>query len=587
MHTVERRRRCPLSMAPQDGGPRPDFPSTMRAVGLVAILLLGSLAAPARQAGAVCTLSYMEDSPLMLPFPHYNTTSADRRVWDLLYEPLVRVNLDGAYYSLVLDFPHAAVSPDSTRWSVPLLPTPWQSGRGVSATDIAKTYDALKQLSDLGDVDWIRELYLFSHMAIAAANDTTITISYTGKATLESVQESLECFYVIPWTENPNLESLYGGRLDEYVTHDTGLTRRQVGNGRWKPCKNGLILRSGVDMGLKSDELCLDVFPRFPGGASEITHVRATVQPSAIERENAFLHSEEYNLMLTIPFGRAHVEKFRSAGVDVAPRAQRSFTSIVISKRNDALRHEPLVREALIYAVNRPQIIESQYGSEYAEVLETPYPRWYENHYPSDSLRIRPYDPGMARSLLTKAGFTRMSPKGYGWRKGFLEFGSDAKPLLFLLRTDFGASEEQFAVNSIRATWDSLGIKIETKSVDPQTVPGRLAAGTWDFYLETSEMFGAWSLMRVLSDSLAGRPQNEPFICSPRVKELLQEYETVLLNRNRRIRVGQALDRAIYEACDRIYLWSVKPQFACRRNIAFVRSGWALFENPAPWGCSR
>ena len=542
------------------------------------MLLLPGIAASAPPADADppetgCRLIYAETARLTQVFPYYLKQAADRRVWDLLFEPLARRAGSGvSFTSTLLDFTRAVMSKDSTAWTFPLLTSFWHSDRAFGPDDIIRTFRKLKELDQSGHEDWTQELDYLRSMKEITTDGKSITVRYTGPIRFEVAKESLSNFFVIPWGDLPDLCTKFDSSLVDWTPQATSIKKDLPGNGRWmSPPGQSLTTREG---GIR-----LVSFDRFPGGASPIHSIESRVQPVPSMQVNS-LKNGSINLLLSVPHSSLQ-EVRRWPGVQVQALAQNSFTSIIICKqRTPALRHKQ-VREALIYAINREVILDAEFGGN-GEILESPYTAkcsFYTNKYAQ-----RRFDPDRAKALLREAGFEWRSQDDT-WHG---PQGEQLNQLVFLAEESLEGSEMSLTFDRVIADWRSINIPVEIKLVPPAELQSNLETGNYDFYLKTCNWSGPGSMRRLLSCNVNDHPENRHFICSPEVEQLLTEFESDEATRDplRRNTIGSQLHETIYETCDRIYLWSLHNYAAFQSDsLIFVDMGMTLFENPGLWKC--
>lgn len=521
-----------------------------------------------------CSIVYAETAPLTKAFPYYLTGTAERRVWDLLFEPLARRTGSGVnYMSKLLDFSRAVASEDQTAWTFPLAPSFWHSGRSFGPDDIIETFNALKKLDAEGREDWTQELGYLRSMEKITTDGKSITVHYTGTMLPNAARESLNNFYVIPWNDLPGLKDTFGGSLVDWVPQ-ANIGKSLPANGRWMP-------PPGQSWTTREGGISLVSFPRFPDGESPISRIESKVQPVPGIQVTQFKDGI-VNLLLSVPHSSLQqVEKWE--GVLVLALQQNSFTSIIIcNKRTPALRRKK-VREALLYAIDRPAILDSEFGGE-GEILESPYTS--QSSYYTNKYAARKCDRDRARTLLREAGF-EWSSRENTWRG---PQGEQLDKLVFLAEESTDDSERSRIITRVKDEWQKLGISVEDVTLSAPDVQSRLEKGDYDFYMDKSLWSGNGSMRRVLSRNVTDHPENQHYFCSDEVERLLIEFESdeATRDRARRDAIGQQLHETIYEACDRIYLWSQRDYVAFRnKEIDFLNMGMTLFENPGLWDCHR
>ena len=123
------------------------------------------------------------------------------------------------------------------------------------------------------------------------------------------------------------------------------------------------------------------------------------------------------------------------------------------------------VREAMAYAINRPQVSKiGEYGyeppSNQTDVVKPTFSSWYDSSLAAKYGNAYSYNPSKAVSVLTAAGFKR----GSG---GIFE--KDGKPLSFTIINNAGFSDWVAAVNVIQSELKAVGIQITPDNLSNTT----------------------------------------------------------------------------------------------------------------------
>ena len=548
-----------------------------RSVPWIAFLaLLASLVTtgPAPGQQKTCTLRYVENGPVTRVFPYSVLgTIVDRRVWDLLYEPLNRRTTGETFQSVILDLHEARPEENGMVWVFPLRETKWHNGDPVTPDDIVRTFTELKRLAGEGLRGWTQEVIDLPKISEMSASGGDLRVRYTRAKTRESAQQSLHNFYIVPWKQHPNLDRLYGGRLNDFVYNDNAPRRGGViGNGRWEAAP-GAISSAG--------EITLLATDQFPGGRSPIDEIQGMYQPLVSERANMF-RDGNVNVVLEIPFSQ--LNQLRTA----IPEAQEivheanTFTSIIVSNRHPGLK-DPRVREALVYAINRKEILQAMHSGR-GYLLDAPFPPDTPCFSRAVQEHLREHSPERAKELLRAAGYKQNPNKRMIWAQGTIELDH----LEFLLPSTIQGAEDQDVVNRVINSWEkNLGLRVELVERPPEEVRNLMDKGSYDFFLETQTVGSAWDVSMILLTNVPGQDANRHYLCSPQVERLLLEYRDSLGGDDRRQEeIGHQLHEAIAGSCDRIYLWSLERFGIFNPNeIEFAKSGTTLFENPALWRC--
>ena len=533
---------------------------------------------PRAQTG--CSIQYADDKPINKPFPYYPGTNAERRVVDLLFEPLVRMAPSVSDTSLMLDCRNARSEQKGRVWAFPLLPTSWHSGRPVTTDQIVRTFRELQRLQQRGRINWLLDIPYFQQLVDMSGDQQTLRVTYAEPVEIEQAVAYLRNFYVIPWEDLPRLTSSYDGHLDDWI-HDSGeLDEGLIGNGRWMASPN-------LGMITAAREIWLTAFPGFPGGPSRINQVKSWFLPLPSDRVERFLDGS-VNLVLDLPptlLPRA----MRVPGCQEFPHENNCFTFIQISTRNPALK-DTRVREALTYAIDRQALLISQYAGR-GSVIDAPFPPGTICF--NEDIVPRGFDPGRSQELLREAGFTGSPSEG--WRKG----GQTLDNLdFFLEQTMLGQEVQEIVVRTIDY-WAGIGVHVELRTEEEDIVKRARSEGNYDFLLVNLASGNNWDLRWILSHDISREnpaggggevpfPENRYIYCGEDVEKLLAQYHQIAGNDLKMSDVGSKLHAAIYRSCDHVYLWALQRGGVFNSSsLIFQKSGPSLFENPAMWGCPR
>jgi peptide/nickel transport system substrate-binding protein len=155
----------------------------------------------------------------------------------------------------------------------------------------------------------------------------------------------------------------------------------------------------------RDDELDLDANPHYWGGAPPIAHVVFKPIPEAGTRVAA-LRTGATDVITNVPY---QYTTLLTGGTSTRMASVRSdrVLYIAFNTTKPGPQQNPLVRQALNYAIDVPAIVKSVLGGRAYELGE-PIPPNFFGYDPS----IKPYahDPAKAKALLAKAGY----PDGKG-----------------------------------------------------------------------------------------------------------------------------------------------------------------------------
>ncbi|MBE4908524.1 hypothetical protein IMZ08_10695 [Bacillus luteolus] len=135
--------------------------------------------------------------------------------------------------------------------------------------------------------------------------------------------------------------------------------------------------------------------------------------------------------------------------------------------KNDHFK-EPKVRQALAHAVNKQAIVGSILG-EYGKVADDIFPSNHWSHNPN--LPIYDFDTSKSDALLQEAGYQKNG-------NGIYE--KDGKELSFLMEVPTGTKEREKSAVLLKQMWESMGVKMEIRSLDFPTLVTKLLPKTDD-----------------------------------------------------------------------------------------------------------
>jgi len=155
----------------------------------------------------------------------------------------------------------------------------------------------------------------------------------------------------------------------------------------------------------------------------------------------------------------------------------------VQSDRDKAVRalfRDLRFRQAMAYATDRDGIAQS--------IMKGPFLRgWAGGLYPGapdfdkSSVVYYPYDPPSANALLDQMGLTKGSDGVRTFATGSPAAG---QPIVLQLLASQDAKETQSVAEAVVNQWAAVGIKINMKIMDSQTLNDTEAAGTFDMYTD-------------------------------------------------------------------------------------------------------
>ncbi len=288
-----------------------------------------------------------------------------------------------------------------------------------------------------------------------------------------------------------------------------------------------------------NETLVLEAVPTYWKGAPDLTRLIFETVPLPDKRLEA-LRLEEATLVTDLPPMPVDEWNSLNSKLEAIESTQRMFVGIHVEEESPLADKQ--VRQALNYGVNVEQIVE-----DWLEGYGEPYGSWVNPPANNPDLAPWPYDPDLARELLTEAGY------GGGFT--------------MTLRTPAGGYHNDAAIAEIMAQQLSeLGITMQVDSVSNWGIYVRqlLTDDTADLFLLGLNSRGdGLEDVKNLSINFPFNPggwQNESF-------EELLERGTNTFNedsRNRHLNEAQAV---AYEDAPWIWLWRPYDFYGVSQNL--------------------
>ena len=157
------------------------------------------------------------------------------------------------------------------------------------------------------------------------------------------------------------------------------------------------------------------------------------------------------------------------------------------------------VREAMAYAINRPQVAQiGEYGyeppSNQTGIVEPTFSTWYDSGLAAEYGNAYTYDPSRAMSVLTAAGFKRGS-------NGIFE--KNGHPLSFTIMDNASFSDWVASVRVIQSELKAVGIQLTAENLPNAAFLSNLSEGRYQlaYYWGSSGPGPYYELSQLLSSS--------------------------------------------------------------------------------------
>jgi peptide/nickel transport system substrate-binding protein len=407
-----------------------------------------SSAAPSAAVGGKLVIDNESGSTWTCTFNPYNPATTGVS-FGFVYEPLEFVNI----------LKSGATTPwlaTSSSWSSDFKTltftirsgVKWNDGQPFSAADVVYTFNAMK--AD-------KAIDLNALWSNAGGPLTSVTASGSDKVVLKFNGPAQSYFYYVA-DQTPILPQHVFSTMDQSKL-GTYKDTSPVGTG---PFKIGNCSAQNI---------------QYTRNASYWQSTPSNPVPKLSEVDYpAFLSNTAANLQLAqgqAQWGGQYIPNIQSFWVDKDPSHRHYYfapvlnVSLVPNLQNSLLGQLP-VRQALAYAINRPQVAklgESDYqkpGNQTGVVTPT-FQSWVDS-----SLQVPGYDPSKADQILQTAGFTKGS-------NGIYEKGG--QPLNFTIKTISGYSDWDASLQIITQELKAVGIGVTVQDENSDTYTTDLTGG--------------------------------------------------------------------------------------------------------------
>ncbi|UQN09128.1 ABC transporter substrate-binding protein [Deinococcus sp. QL22] len=322
------------------------------------------------------------------------------------------------------------VSANGLKWTFNLRKgVKWSDGQAFNADDVAFTFNDIVLKKELG------------------ANQGS---TWRNSVTRVNVVNPLTVEFILsrPWASLPTYLAYYAGILPQHkfagVTDPWKYTefnkQNPVGTGPFKVSQ--VVSGSSIKL-VRNDN--------YWAGKSKLQSVTFKVIPDT-NAQLAQLLSGDLDL---IAVGNPElVERIKSNSNLTVDLSTANIYYFVALNQNDARFQDVRVRQALLYAIDRPAMIKSVLRG-YGQVATGPIAPIQKSFYNANVAKY-PYDPAKAKALLAQAGW-KPGPDGM--------LQKDGKPLVIQMPT---ASYQQLVPITllIQQYWKDIGVKAEVKTMD-------------------------------------------------------------------------------------------------------------------------
>ena len=395
---------------------------------------------PAADKGNILTIGGTNLNGVLNPINY--TTVYDHWMIGAMFDPLLYTKTDGELVTDGAVLEKYTVSPDGLVFNFTLRPgVKWHDGVEMTAEDIAFTYDAIMRPDYKGRLfNLVRDIEgaldrkegkadSVSGIKVISKYEVQITMTVAKATNLRNLTGD---FYAIPkhYYDKPT------------VTEIEALDRQPLGNGPFK-LKNYVV----------EQFLEMEPFAEYWQGAPKLDGIiyKMVARPNelsefeigSIDAVN-FENSKE-NYEIIEGFGHANLINNWNNGY-----------AYVGFNFNIPMFQDKLVRQALVYGLDRAGFVQSFFGDLGGKVAHTPISpvSWA---YPEGGLNEYKYDPVKANQLLDQAGWKKEAD---GWRY------KDGQKLAFTWKSYNEAEWSTKIVALAKENWKELGVDLTIELMD-------------------------------------------------------------------------------------------------------------------------
>lgn len=396
--------------------------------------------------------------------PFYWQTAYDKYVVEAIFDSFFSLNGDGTYNNRLAE--SVEVSEDKLKYTFKLKPgVTYSDGTPVTVKDYAfamkvyhdSSYDGQSDLLSVhikGGKEY-NEGKAKDISGIKVIDDHTIEIEVTEANAM--TKDNLGTIPFVP-------EAYYGkGYKQGNLEYMKDLHAKPIGSGQY-------VLKSFSP----GQEVVLEANPNYFLGAPKIKNV--IYKTTTEETRLAMFQSGEIDMdMVTV--NEDNVEALKEMGfldINIFPTNGYGYVAM---NHKDPKFQDPKVRQALIYGLNRAEVVEIIYG-QYANVINIPQS---SESWAFTNEGIEPYEFDMekAKQLLDEAGW---APGADGIRE------KDGKKF----EIHFSATADNPVIDALipvmTQNYQELGIKLTAETLDFNAIMDKKDKGEFDMF------FAAWGL---------------------------------------------------------------------------------------------
>ncbi len=304
----------------------------------------------------------------------------------------------------------------------------WQDGEPFTADDVAFTFNDVVLVDDF------------------AANNAS---SFGPLERVEVIDPTTVRFVLSePFSSLPYYLAYYAGILPEHVLGNAENPLSVASFNKQTPVGTGAFK---VAEFVSGSYVRLERNPDYWGGEPKVAEIVFSIVPDPNTQLAQILAGELDMVTVSNPALLAGVQN--NPDLEVLEQSQNVYYFVVLNQ-NDPRFQDVRVRQALLYAIDRPAIIESVLKG-YGEVATGPIAPLQQALYDADVPNY-PFDPEKAKALLAEAGWTP-GPDGV--------LTKDGEPLTIAMPTgQFGSLVPASLL--VQQYWKAIGVNVDVQVLE-------------------------------------------------------------------------------------------------------------------------
>ena len=381
--------------------------------------------------------------------PLYNTQANVEQALYLIFSPLVNIKEDGSISANLAK--SWVTNEDNTAVTITLKEgLTWHDGMPLTSDDVIFTLGKIQTIADSPYKQAVENL-----QTVEKIDSTTFKIVY--KQSFSSVLQTL-FFPVIP-------EHVYN------VENSDSMSITPIGSGPYK-----------YESTTPLEAIHLVANANYFNGKPNIEKIQINLIPD----EASSLHSFKQGLIDVIYTSETEWGKYANNNSNPSVEMVSPIYEFMGLNFNKPLFQNEMVRNALVYALNREDIVRLYYLG-HAVITDTPISP--TSYLYDKNLEIKAYDKEKARLLLTQEGYQLDNDTGLMTKNGI--------PFSFTLMVNKENSDRVKVAKEMQRMYAEIGIDMQIDIVEKDVYLSRLVAKQYDAFL------GGWQLSYALDLSFA------------------------------------------------------------------------------------